>query len=559
MSQVKSNHQASLLKSTTITESPANRKFLIKVYNSRSISLPRQTPLSIKTVRKESMNLKREEPDELDETANRKAENVEISQSHLQIAGKLYAKMLHNIVRQENIENDFQERKIPIKDEPEKFPQLSLVKARESIFNKNFNPTLKKKIGLNPLVKPRLIFDSSKNKFHRVQGGRQAIVAFKSKNSKINADKNVQQKLLNLQNGNDKVDSPLLLLNTIQSNVYSLKKSKLIIMSSSFSSLSSNNDPEDMKIPTEVSIHNSPRDLATELNYEISFLTTHNPRNIVQANMNTTVYNLKGEEAPSRFKKPCSFFSESKNCKKGDQHLMDAKLTKNINLSLLESKNYGKNICAKINHEVSNVIMQSKIARRRLCKELLNKTKEFLIFFKSLNLAKEYLFTFPLRPFFHPKSRIFFEAVKLGNVGRVKEMHASVNRLLVYEFDYLHQTGVHIAAKKNDEAMLATLIELGGYAGSIDIFNRSPLYYAIENKNPNIVYRLLVHNASPWSTKGCNYIELARDNYQIKYYIKQFRLLSIMMNMNSRSNRETLRQQFIATKIKAPKLFNLSH
>jgi hypothetical protein len=562
MSRDPSTRIASLLKSTTITESPANSKYLTKVYNSRSINIRRQSRLPMRSLRNQPTISKVDESKEEQERCKGHSEFVEGVKKEPRAFNQLWAKMLTNIVRKEDLENHLPEKEARTKTEPDKPNHQNSIKVREKLFNKSLNISFKKKNDLNPLIKPRLIFDSKSKKFHRVAGGRQAIFSCQPDKppQTQTPDKNPLRKLSTGYNSPVKGNGPVQSIFPSQPNQRSIQKSKLLQKISSISSVVSNNELDDCRQRTESSLHSNQLDTMVAFNNEVTSLAAFNGRNIGFANANCNAYAMKEKEASSRFKKKQrSFFSESKKTKKLTGMMIEAKLNQNITQSMIESKNYGINICAKISQDVSNVIMQSKMARRRLCKELLVKTKEFLIFFKSLNLPKECLFIFPLRPFSHPKSRIFFEAIKLGNVTRVKEMHATVNQLLIYEFDYLHQTGLHIAAKKNDEPMIAALISLGASANSVDIFNRSPLYYAIENKNANVVYRLLAHNASPWSSKSCNYSELARDNQQIKYYIKQFRQLSMTLNMNPRSNREYIRQQYIAIKIKAPKLFSMTN
>jgi hypothetical protein len=291
----------------------------------------------------------------------------------------------------------------------------------------------------------------------------------------------------------------------------------------------------------------------------VTLFTELSSKNPGQSQGTNTGYDSKVKEIPSRFRHQRSLFSETKNLKKTNEILLSANLTHNINQGLTDINRRGKDICARISQEGNSVIIQSKLAQRRLVKELLVKTKNFLIFFKTLNLPKEYLFDLPLKPFTHLKSRAFFDAIKLGNNTKVKEMYYSISPLLIYEFDHVRQTGLHIAAKRNDKAMVATLLGLGAKANTPDLFHRPALHYAIENQNANVVYLLLVSGGSPWSTKGSNFQELARNNSVIKNYIKKFRHLSIMLRINPLARRESLRRQFLAVKITTPqslRMFN---
>jgi hypothetical protein len=321
--------------------------------------------------------------------------------------------------------------------------------------------------------------------------------------------------------------------------------------------ITSRSDLDDNEVSSEALIQTDQLNPDSESNCDTTFITGVDAQNSDLIDNGDALSVSRDEAGPIRLTIERSFFTETKNHKKANDRSFDNKPVHNFIESATEGIVRGKSICARINQEVSDVIARSKLARRRLLNELLSKVKDFLMLFRSLNLPKEYMFDFPLKPFFHPKSRTFLEAIKLGDVKKVKDMSASTGPLLVYEFDHLHQTRLHIAAKKNDEAMVAALLKLGAHADSLDSFRRSALFYAIENQNTNVVYRLLIKNASPWSTKGVNYMELAHSNITIRRHLKLFRHLNIMLCMNPRSKREHFRQQFIASKIDVPRfLYN---
>ncbi len=68
---------------------------------------------------------------------------------------------------------------------------------------------------------------------------------------------------------------------------------------------------------------------------------------------------------------------------------------------------------------------------------------------------------FPNQPFQKGKiSREFFAAVKVGDCETLKQM-LKRDRFLVYEFDYVHQTALHWAAKRNKADVIKVLITNG--------------------------------------------------------------------------------------------------
>ena len=71
------------------------------------------------------------------------------------------------------------------------------------------------------------------------------------------------------------------------------------------------------------------------------------------------------------------------------------------------------------------------------------------------------------------------------------------DKYLVYDFDILHQTGLHWAAKRNKPEIIKFLISKGALVDSRDIANRTPLIVASKWENIKWVKALLANEANP--------------------------------------------------------------
>ena len=126
------------------------------------------------------------------------------------------------------------------------------------------------------------------------------------------------------------------------------------------------------------------------------------------------------------------------------------------------------------------------------------------------------------------------------------------SKLLVYEYDNFRLTALHWAVIREHRAVVDVLIEWGSFINATDIYERTPLYYAIRNQSVYMVFEMLLRRASPWSPKDVNYIELANRHDKIIYYIKKFRMLDLMMKFQKPSKREDFRSYYLRTKIAHP-------
>ena len=233
------------------------------------------------------------------------------------------------------------------------------------------------------------------------------------------------------------------------------------------------------------------------------------------------------------------------------------RIDQNFEKNLHSVQKYGSKICLRARDNIKRMIESNKKAQHGYCIELLLKMKDFLLFFKTLRLSPRVILKFPIRPYQNPRAQEFIEAAKFGDIDRLKDLLYRVSDLLIFEFDHLHLTALHWAAKRNHVRCAEDLISMRSYVNARDIYGRSPLYYAIKNKAETLVYKLLVYRASPWSPKGYNYIELAEGDENIIYYVRRFRFLEIILSLHKIHERERIRRKFIEKKIRVPKFVHL--
>jgi hypothetical protein len=236
---------------------------------------------------------------------------------------------------------------------------------------------------------------------------------------------------------------------------------------------------------------------------------------------------------------------------------IELKIKQNFETNLRAMKEFGERICKRSKEKVSRIIEPDRQAKQKYRVELLLKMKDFLLFFKTLNLPPGAILKFPIRPFHHPKAGEFMEAAKFGDTERIKELLYRSSDLLVFEFDYLHLTPLHWAAKRNHANCAEELILKKSYVNARDVYGRTPLYYAIQSQCVELVYLLLVVGASPWSPRDSNYIDMAKGDERIIYYIKRFRFLDLILTFQKRKDRPMVRQLFIEKKIRVPRLANI--
>ena len=101
----------------------------------------------------------------------------------------------------------------------------------------------------------------------------------------------------------------------------------------------------------------------------------------------------------------------------------------------------------------------------------------------------------PVKPFSHPQSEKYFDAIKRNNYEEVKLL-VDLNWCLVYEFDKQKQTGLHWAAKRGYTNILLYLIKHNANINSKDVLGRTPLWVACRYNRTQEVRLLLSNRAS---------------------------------------------------------------
>lgn len=161
--------------------------------------------------------------------------------------------------------------------------------------------------------------------------------------------------------------------------------------------------------------------------------------------------------------------------------------------------------------------------------------KEYLKKLASMKLSTEEVIqekVFTMAPFERKGSYAFFTAIKEENVALFREIVRD-NRYLVFDVDYAKMTPLHWAAKKNNNFMCEKLMNLGADISAKDCLGRYPLYFAVKNKNVDLVRQFLLLQASPWSSPATMpYEELCDHDGRIKNYIQKARMLHIIMQIS---------------------------
>lgn len=91
-----------------------------------------------------------------------------------------------------------------------------------------------------------------------------------------------------------------------------------------------------------------------------------------------------------------------------------------------------------------------------------------------------------LKPHQTPLSKQFFKYVKLGELKKVGEM-ASVERMQIFQLDYVGKTPCHWAVLRNDLVMTSFFLSLHADFEKRDLNGRTPLSYAIIQDNFEMV------------------------------------------------------------------------
>ena len=193
-------------------------------------------------------------------------------------------------------------------------------------------------------------------------------------------------------------------------------------------------------------------------------------------------------------------------------------------------KNYKlkKDVVKKLN----KIIITEKHKKNQI---LLNKFKRTIIkcaiHFKKLHISLEQFYNLNnknIKPFEHNETKLLLTAIKDGNNSLVYDLIMK-NNLLIYDFDYFHQTVLHWMAKRNKFNMIKFAIKKGAVINAIDSVGRTPLHLACYFQNIESVMILLYEFANPFikDNQGKMAIDLAKD-YNILFMLKRVNTLYLI-------------------------------
>lgn len=128
---------------------------------------------------------------------------------------------------------------------------------------------------------------------------------------------------------------------------------------------------------------------------------------------------------------------------------------------------------------------------------------------------------FPSKSYFREGSYTLIEACKKGKVEKIMDL-LKWNKYLVYDFDPVHQTALHWAAKRNFPEIIKILLEHGAYIDCKDGGRRTPLFIASRLGHADCVEALLANGANPMIQThiGTSALDVAK-TYEIKAYLKK--------------------------------------
>ena len=105
---------------------------------------------------------------------------------------------------------------------------------------------------------------------------------------------------------------------------------------------------------------------------------------------------------------------------------------------------------------------------------------------------------------FRPKSKELIQYAKNGDIESIKSL-LERNRYLVYDYDSVHQTALHWAAKRNYPDVIKLLVSYGSFIDAKTLGDRTPLFLASKWGNIRAVKALLAKEANPKAKNWLGY------------------------------------------------------
>jgi len=83
-------------------------------------------------------------------------------------------------------------------------------------------------------------------------------------------------------------------------------------------------------------------------------------------------------------------------------------------------------------------------------------------------------------------------------------------------------SGLHWACKRNNLEVVKILLKNGSDVNLNDVRGLKAIYYAVENKNFDIIVLLLMKDSCPWNSGNMDYKDHLKNNMNILHYINKF-------------------------------------
>ncbi|CAD8060096.1 unnamed protein product [Paramecium primaurelia] len=138
-----------------------------------------------------------------------------------------------------------------------------------------------------------------------------------------------------------------------------------------------------------------------------------------------------------------------------------------------------------------------------------------------------------LKPYQREGSYVFFKGIGKNDQDLVKLMLEKC-RFYAFDVNEYFQTALHICSRKGYISLAEMLLSYGTYPDAKDVNYKTPLYYALVNKQKDIVRLLLSEKCNPWSSKGCNYETNDPSLQKILKIARRIDLLLMMIPYNKR-------------------------
>eukprot|EP00825_Cyclidium_porcatum_P051540 TRINITY_DN9516_c0_g1_i2.p1 TRINITY_DN9516_c0_g1~~TRINITY_DN9516_c0_g1_i2.p1 ORF type:complete len:377 (+),score=58.27 TRINITY_DN9516_c0_g1_i2:753-1883(+) len=202
------------------------------------------------------------------------------------------------------------------------------------------------------------------------------------------------------------------------------------------------------------------------------------------------------------------------------------------------------------NNQHYRILIKEKEKGKFKAKQTIHAMKLALEYLLKVKVTPSQLLTkqvFSTIPFQKEGSRILIQAAKHGKQEIVEQL-LKQNEYLVFDFDNIFMTSLHWASKRGHANIVQLLMEYGADVDATDIIGRSPLYFAIQSQQIEIVHLLLKNKASPWAfSKSLSYTDLCKNNgnYSILNIMNKFRQIHIILKLCKPQIRNELWKNYI--------------